>query len=145
MSNIKWVQWTGKTSKQLKAFAVDVDAPLKNNILRAINGSVVPNDAIEAQPDTQRDWFCEQILASENGEPRKAKTPKEPKAPKGPRFKRGKKTSQILVGGVVIASFDSSKLVDGEVDVRVSDKSWAVYQNKKRMTSGKLPAPAVVA
>jgi hypothetical protein len=59
--NIKWVQWMNSDG-QLKAFAVDVDAELKGGLLRSINGSIIPDTAVDAESDTAKDPFCLTIL-----------------------------------------------------------------------------------
>lgn len=142
---IKWMQWETRNNG-LKAFAVDSDAELKNGIVRAVNGAVVPEDAEPAKPSTPQDAFCISIIEKKAHKPE----PKAPKTPKPPvaRLKVGKTITRVVFDKQVVGEFETDKLDMTEgVDtvVKVSDKTWAVYQNKKRVSSGKLVAETIAA
>lgn len=65
---------------------------------------------------------------------------------KKPVIRFGKKTSKVMLGKDVVGEFASEK-VDQSIPhvVKVTDKSWAVYQDKKRVVAGLIKPAAVEA
>lgn len=144
-SSIVWMQWLNKKHNTVTAHAVDQAAPLKNGILRAVNGSVIPAGAILADATTPRDPFCIKLL-----EDRATAKPKGKKAAKakpeldipvtyGVHMECNGPDASIKYGPNVLGVFPRARLANVRTQARLSATHWGVYQDKKRVAFGKLP------
>lgn len=173
-NGIVWMEWLNNKHNVVTAHAVNPKAEIKNDIFRAINGSVVPDYAVPANSDTPRDPFCMKILATAGSDitaratkaPKKAKllnslgTTKREERLTDADFIRATKPvlppmrelRLIIIGAEIyvvfvdgdtehtLGKFAKAKLGDARAELRLSTTHWGVYQDKKRVSFGKLPA-----
>lgn len=146
---ITWVEWMVKTTGRVTAFAAEgAESP------RSVNGSLIPPDAVPAQPGTPRDHFCEEILARAAARPERA--PKGAGAPKpAPKpapppvvaesdgavvLRRADGDYEVRRGEGVLGTFAAARLTAHDVpDFRVTSKSWGVYVSGVRRAYGLMP------
>ena len=172
-----WVEWKNRKHGTVTAHAVDPDSEDKTGVLRALNGSLIPDIACKAESATPKDTMCVHIIVTKAARQEladakadaKAKAPK--KAPKAKATKvtkaakaakaskkaakvaecphglgyveadvdgsTGTKVLRVVIEGTMVKILENKLKSKGDVDLKVTGKSWGIYQGGKRVGFGR--------
>jgi hypothetical protein len=162
----KWVQWKNRKHGITTAHAVDPDSKKRTGILRALNGSVIPNTAVPAEPKTPKDGLCSYIIQTRTARAKRAEArvgvkikKKEQKEVKKQRakvvaedtnglgyveagidVKTGRSILRVYIENRLVKVIEDKKgqAAKSGVDLKVTDKSWGVYWSGQRIAFGRL-------
>ena len=179
MSEYKWVEWRSRKHGEVIAMAIDEELSERTGVTRAVNGSMIGQDAKPASPDTPKCPICLHIIESRIA--RAARKEVKAKVKAARKMKAGDKHAAVekavkakakAKGRDVVMTFEKGNLrghlersLKGHVKViicdrdnpqvfrhvstiskekaganptlKITEKSWAVYSNKKRVAFGR--------